>query len=298
MKQTILMMLLLVGGTAGPVISGPFVGVVIYYLFAVLRPQSLWEWALVVNLSWSFYVGLATIISTALYFPRLATGKRFTAAHSAMIAFAVWITLSNFSALNREVSSFWYWEYLKIFAMFFCSSLVIGEFSQVRTLYMVALFSLGYIAYEMNILYFIDHRLDIYFVGFGGLDNNGAGLMVAMGVPMAYFMWQAYNQWWRWGFLGMLLLMHHPVLGVGLRNSDMLSARYGADVAGRTIHSQYFQILADSGFPALTFYIMTLFATWRALRRTQKNCRNASSETDQLAYNMASGIEGAIAVFC
>src|SRR5919106_4547202 len=212
MKQTILMMLLLVGGTAGPVISGPFVGVVIYYLFAVLRPQSLWEWALVVNLSWSFYVGLATIISTALYFPRLATGKRFTAAHSAMIAFAVWITLSNFSALNREVSSFWYWEYLKIFAMFFCSSLVIGEFSQVRTLYMVALFSLGYIAYEMNILYFVDHRLDIYFVGFGGLDNNGAGLMVAMGVPMAYFMWQAYRQWWRWGFLVMLLLMLHAVL--------------------------------------------------------------------------------------
>jgi hypothetical protein len=77
-----------------------------------------------------------------------------------------------------------------------------------------------------------------------------------------------------------------------------LSHRYGADRIGRTIHSQYIQIAADSGFPALMFYLLLLFGTWRALRRTQKRCRKSDSEDDRLAYNLACGIEGALAVFC
>jgi probable O-glycosylation ligase (exosortase A-associated) len=380
MKQTFLMMILLVTGTVGPFISGPFIGVAVYYLFAVLRPQAIWGWALP-SIGWSFYVALATIITTMVYYPRGWYGKRFTGAHLAVFCFALWITLSNFAALNPVLSSRWYWEYFKIFVMFFCSSLVVHKFSEVRTLYKIAMFALGYIAYEMNLLYLVDRRMDIYFLGFADWDNNGAGLMLAMGIPMAYFMWQSTTQWWRWCFLAMLIVMLHavllsfsrgamaalvltfpllivrskqrrtmiafvlclafaipllagpeirarffstgeyqqdrsaqsrvegwraawamakdyPLFGVGLRNSDFLSFQYGADVEGRTIHSQYFQILADSGFPALAFYVLTIFGTWRALRWTQRRCSHATDEDNKLAYNIASGIEGALAVFC
>jgi probable O-glycosylation ligase (exosortase A-associated) len=382
MKQTALMFVLLLLGTIGPLALGPFIGVSIYYLFAVLRPQYLWEWVLPANVGWSFYVAVVTIIATAFYFPRGPRGKNFTSAHIAVLGFAVWVTLSNLFAFNQEVSSQGYWEYVKIFIMFFCSSLVIKKFSQIRILYVIALGALGYIAYEMNSLYIFDKRLDIYFVGFGGLDNNGAGLMIAMGIPMAYFLWQAYSRWWRWIFLAMVpIMLHavllsysrgamvalviaapvliarslhnkgrmilfavgialllpilagqeirdrffstekyqedrsaqsrfeswkagwniakgHPIVGVGLRNADLLSYYYGADVYGRTIHSQYLQIAADSGFPAIAFYLMFLFGAWRALGRTRRLTRALTSAEDHMAYNIASGIEGAMAVFC
>ena len=381
MKQMVLMSVLLLIGTVGPIVFGPFSGLAMYYLFSVLRPQYMWEWALSGQINWSFYVGVATIVATFLYLPKNLRGRNFTVAHAAVLMFALWVTLSHIFALNAEVSSRWYWEYFKIFLMFFCGSVVIKEFTQIKILYLIAVFALGYIAYEFNFLYLFEHRLDVYHLGYGGLDNNGAGLMLAMGIPMAYFLWQGPRRWWRWVFLAMIPVMLHavlmsysrgamvslllaspllvlrspykkgvalflagllfllpilagkeirarffsteqyqqdnsaqsrfeswsaawkiaqdyPVLGVGLRNADLLSYRYGADVRGRTIHSLYLQTAADSGFPAIVFYLLLLFATWRALRSVQKRCRTSTSEVDQLAYSLASGIEGAMAVFC
>ena len=316
-----------------------------------------------------------------LYLPHRGGGNRLTTGHIIILGFAVWLTLSNLFALDSSVSSRWYWEYIKICVMFFCSSFVVREFSQVRLLYFIALLSIGYIAYEMNIAYFLEDRLEIYSVGFGGLDNNGAGLMMAMGIPLAYFIWQAYKYWWRWIFLALIPIMLHavlfsylrgamvalllsapllivrsvhkkgmmaffigitvllpmlagteirtrffstqeydqdrsaqsrfeswhaawriakdfPIFGVGIRNADLVSYNYGADVPGRAIHSQYLQIAADSGFPALVLYLLLLFDSWKALRRTQKNFRKSTSEMDIVGYNLACGLESAMAVFC
>jgi len=380
MKQTALMFVLLLIGTGGAIVSGPFVGVAVYYLFAVLRPQSLWEWALLVDLRWSFYVAIATILATGVHFKALR-GRAFTATHAALFGFALWITLSTIFAIDTEIASVWYWEYLKIIIMFFCATFVVRELRQVRLLFLIALCSLGYIAYEINFLYLFSGRLDIYHSGYGGLDNNGAGLMIAMGIPMAYFLWQYYRSWHRWMFAALIPVMLHavllsysrgamlslllvgpllivrsrrkgqmilaligclflvpvlagkeirarffsidryeedksaesrfgswkaglqiaedyPVLGAGIRNADLLSHRYGADRFGRTIHSQYIQIAADSGFPALGLYLLLLFGTWRALRRAQKQFRDGDADDDRLAYNLACGVQGALAVFC
>lgn len=223
--------------------------------------------------------------------------------------------------------------------------------------------------------------MDIYNSGYAGLDNNGAGLMLAMGIPMAYFLWQGYKRWWRWIFLamvpvilhavlmsysrgamlslmltaplvayrsahkkgmilamiGMLIILpllagqeirqrffsvtqydedasadsrfsswasafkialDYPIFGVGIRNANLLSYKYGADMEGRTIHSQYLQMAADSGIPALGLYLTTLFITWRGIRDIQRHCRYSKSNDHQMAYNLACGIEAALVVFC
>ena len=69
MKQVIFMVLLTLTGTAGVVVVRPFLGVAVYYLFAVLRPQYLWQWSLPADVTWSFYVALATLLAagTALF---------------------------------------------------------------------------------------------------------------------------------------------------------------------------------------------------------------------------------------
>src|SRR5207344_3136757 len=86
------------------------------------------------------------------------------------------------------------------------------ELRQVRVLYLIALGALGYIAYEINFLYLVSGGLDVYQSGYGGLDNNGAGLMIAMAVPLAYFLWLHYRSWWRWIFAAFIPVMLHAVL--------------------------------------------------------------------------------------
>ncbi len=68
------------------------------------------------------------------------------------------------------------------------------------------------IAYEVNSLYVFQGRLDVYKRGYGGLDNNGAGLMLAMGVPLAIFAWEGSKHWVRWAFAAALPLLLHAVL--------------------------------------------------------------------------------------
>src|SRR5262249_11196002 len=99
-----------------------------------------------------------------------------------------------------------------IFVMFGAAALLIGSLRQVWTLFIIAGLALGYIAYEINVLYVLNGRLDIHRNGYGGLDNNGAGLMLAMGVPICYFAWGGAAGKLRWLFLGLLPILLHAVL--------------------------------------------------------------------------------------
>lgn len=60
---------------------------------------------------------------------------------------------------------------------------------------------------------------------------------------------------WRAGWR---IARDHPLIGVGLRNSNLLTKDYGADLKGRTIHNIYLQIAADAGVPACMVFITLL----------------------------------------
>src|SRR5262249_25590829 len=91
-------------------------------------------------------------------------------------------------------------------------ALLIRTVRQVWILMLLAAAALGYIAYEVNYQYFVNHYLGIYRNGYGGLDNNGAGLMLAMGVPLCYFTWEGMHSRWRWLFLALIPVLLHAVL--------------------------------------------------------------------------------------
>jgi probable O-glycosylation ligase (exosortase A-associated) len=243
------MVVLTLGGVAGAFVFEPFVGVAIYYLFAVLRPQYLWQWALP-EVGWSGYVAWATLgasawfllngersetpvslgmpvaiprgvpparLARAVVAPRpVATREpprsRLMFAHKAFYVFAAWICLTYLTAQSRDVAWPWFIEYVKLFVMFAVAALVLVRLDQVWWIYRLAAGALIYIAYELNYLYLVDGRLDIYHNGYGGLDNNGAGLMIAMGIPLALYAWEATTKIWRWAFLAGIPLMLHAVL--------------------------------------------------------------------------------------
>jgi probable O-glycosylation ligase (exosortase A-associated) len=90
----------------------------------------------------------------------------------------------------------------------------------------------------------------------------------------------------------------HPIFGVGIRNSQLISYQYGADEQGRVIHSQYLQLLADGGFPSLSLYLGLLFSTWMSVRRTRLAARGGTRDEDRQALGIALGVETSMAVFC
>lgn len=380
-------------GILGTLARGPIWGVGVYYFFAVLRPQYLWQWALPNGVAWSWYVAMAALVRVAvqgvgvLSRPTtdvtLAGTSRFNAAHWVFLAFAGWICLTYFLAFDREFAAPFFAEYQKIFVMYVVGALSIRRMSGLWTLYVLATVALGYIAYELNMRYLQQGVLDIYRRGYGGLDNNGAGLMIAMGIPLALYAWEGTKGRARWIFLAFVpFMLHavlmsysrgamlslvlcapaiwlrssvkryftfafialalmvpifageeirqrffsikeaeqdesansrfmswkaaiamandHPVFGVGVRNANLYSFKYGADMQGRTIHSQYFQIAADNGYIGLGLYLSVFgsaFFFLRGVRVRSRSVRTDISDLEWKARSAGAGIECSLLVY-
>jgi probable O-glycosylation ligase (exosortase A-associated) len=411
MKQLIFLIALTLIGTIGAFSISPFWGVAVYYLFAVLRPQYIWQWALINfdadKIRWSYYVAIATILAAlahkfgfvAATEPEKLSGQRtttqhalperrpnhpFTSAHILILMFGLWIGVSYLGARDRQVAEPWFWEYAKIFIMFLVATLLIRSSRQVWSLFVLGALALGYIGYEINETYLgmTHRRITIYDDGYGGLDNNGAGLMLAMGVPLCLFVWEGMQRWWRWVFAALIPVLIHAVLlsfsrgamlallvasplfylrsrhkkqllvgglilflallprmagkeirarffsieqydkdesvqgrfsswqvawdiakdypidGIGLRNASTYAEKYNPEAKNRTIHSQYLQILADTGFVGLGLYLAAFFLVWQSTRRVQLSCRNWIDIDQRHAYAAACGVECSMFVFC
>lgn len=361
MKQFVLLALMtMLGATAA--LHAPYWGVLLYYTLAVLRPQYLWSWALPVDVRWSLLAAMAVFLGLAVNLARISLRNAANVVVGLMVGYGLLLALGTLTAYDPITAQAWGVEYAKVMLLALIASAVIEHWWQLRLMALMILLSLGYIAWEINFLYFFQGgRLDIFHYGYGGLDNNGAGLMIGMGLPFAYAfaVWTRKGSWWwkagacavlggciihavmmsysRGAMLATALgmgwiLLHHrprlqaagvalaltlavstlagqeirerflstldyktdhsaqsrldswhaawmiawedPLLGKGIRNSNRYSANYGADLQGRTIHNQYLQIAADSGFPAAIVYISMLAAALLRLGRARRMCAN------------------------
>jgi probable O-glycosylation ligase (exosortase A-associated) len=388
MKQFIFMCVVTSFGTLGLFIWGPFVPLAVYYFYAVLRPQSLWIWALPYGVPWSEFVAIAAIVGASLMVANTsapdAPASRKKPGRSIgpwiLVGFGLWVVGSYLNASDKELAFAWMLEYLKIIAMFLTAIVVVQTGRQVWILFMIATVAVAYIAYEMNFSYFVDGYLAIYRRGYGGMDNNGAALMIAMGVPLAFHAWEGTSQRWRWLYLATIPLMLHavlmsysrgamvalvmavpillmrtrfrwrmalivvviagliptlagreirerffsieqyqedgsansrfaswkaairianenPILGAGPRNSNLLSYQFGADMEGRTIHSQYLQTAADLGYVGLALYLGIVFAGWRSAALARRTLRKRTDDEAKRLLSVANGVQCSLAVF-
>lgn len=394
MKQLLFMIALTLVGTVGSFVYHPFWGIAVYYFFAVLRPQYIWEWVLrdYGEIRWSFFVAIATVVATLAFRfrilrPILAQDEEGPSlfpnlSHLSLLAFGGWILVSFVTARNQDAALYVVVEYLKIFVMYVVSAMMLRKLWQLWIMLILTALALCYISYEVNILYLTYRRITIYDTGYSGLDNNGAGLMLAMGVPMCMYIWDGMQSRWRWFFPLMVpFLLHavlmsysrgamlslivatpliiyrfrhrrllllaavavgsvvlpimagpeirarffsierfqqdksaqsrfgswtaawemavdHPITGVGPRNANLFSYEYGADEKGRTIHSQYFQILADNGFPGLFLYLLAIVTAWRSTNRGRRAVISRDSPEARQAYAIACSVESAMVIFC
>lgn len=229
MKQLFLLTLMTLLGAVGAM-QTPYWGVLLYYTLAVLRPQHLWEWALDGSIRWSLMAAMITLISFWLHLSRLISRSVLNVMIGMIVVYGILVMLSTITAFNPQLAQGWAIEYAKVMVIAVVASIVIEHFWQVKLLALMILLMLSYIAWEINFLYFFrGGRLNIFHYGYGGLDNNGAGLLLAMGIPFAYcFALAPTKSIWRWwpvivsATLG--LVMIHAVMMTYSRGAMLASA--------------------------------------------------------------------------
>ncbi|MEO5811281.1 MAG: putative O-glycosylation ligase, exosortase A system-associated [Rhodanobacter sp.] len=92
--------------------------------------------------------------------------------------------------------------------------------------------------------------------------------------------------------------LHRSVLGGGfdVYQSDSMWERYGPQGAiPRAVHSIYFRILGEQGFPGLGIFLALLFLSWRNCSRVRKRTRKLPEM--RWAFDMASMLQVSLAAF-
>lgn len=398
-KQFVFLTAITAVGVIGGVGFGPYIPLLVYYLYAVMRPQNMWQHLpSVKETPWSYLVAVVAIGTAVIYrlgligYPScgVTRGARtpvWNAVHWCVVAFAGWLTLRHGLTLaygnvaEVKLSEWSYDQYIKMLVMFLVGSLIVYRLDQLWGLLAVIALADAYVAYEVNMYYFSLGYNRIQRSGYGGLDNNGAGLMMAMGIPLCYFLWEGTSSRFRWVYLACIpALAHavqlsfsrgamlsalasvpvvflfsrhkkwlaliafkltifvlvtsgpelrerflsinrhdldasansrkltwsiavkfaneHPFFGLGLRCSTLRMKEHGAE-ENQAIHSQYFQLAADTGWVGVGVFAALVAAVLWTCYRLWRNTRHWPPYPEVIrARAMAGAVSSSIVLYC
>jgi putative inorganic carbon (hco3(-)) transporter len=188
----------------------PFVGLLIYICFAIVRPQSLWHWSVPAG-NYSRTVALALLIGWALHGFGNWNFGRARGVVFALLGFMAWMVFSSIFAFNPGMAWRNTESIAKIVLPFVVGITIIDSFDRVKTLAWVIMLSQGYVAYDLNMSYLSGHnRLTV--AGFGGMDNNCNAIAMVCGAGFAFFLGLAESGWRRWLAFIAAAFMTHAIL--------------------------------------------------------------------------------------
>lgn len=185
MKGLLFTYLLTYGGSLAALFR-PFVGLCIYYSFAVLRPQSLWSFALSPNANYSSWPALAAFIGWGLRgFPRKDSSRGVLAVLLVMAGFILVYRMSAWTALNPLIAATPASDMSKIFLMFLLGFYLLDSTQRLKAFLWIFILSQAYLTYDLNKSYFLNGVNVVLQNGFGGLDNNTFALSLLPGTALA-----------------------------------------------------------------------------------------------------------------
>jgi probable O-glycosylation ligase (exosortase A-associated) len=198
-------------GLVGSVFS-PFVGLLVYVAFAILRPEHMWRWAISPDSHFSRIIGVAMLLSWAVHgFGRWRFG-RAGAVVAVLLAYWVWMMVSALQAAN-EVAAWQLVEFhAKVILPFLVGLTTIQSVAQLKQLAWVILLCQGYLAFELNVAYLSGYNR-VWEEGFGAMDNNCVAIAMVTGVGLAFFLGMGARRWWQKGIaLFTAALMAHVIM--------------------------------------------------------------------------------------
>ena len=172
----------------------PFVGLLIYVCFAIVKPEQMWFWS-VPQGNYSRIVAVALLAGWAgKGFGRWQFGR----GRPIVLAFAgywLWTALSILWSIDRGVAVEFLESLTKIFLPFLVGVTMIDTVQKLKQLAWVIVLSQGYVAYEMNMSYFSGYNR-LWEEGFGGMDNNCNAIAFVTCIGMAFFLGLDAKRWW------------------------------------------------------------------------------------------------------
>jgi probable O-glycosylation ligase (exosortase A-associated) len=174
----------------------PFVGLLIYIAFAILKPDALWPWS-VPQGNYSRIVGIALLVGWALNGLGSWNLGKARGAILAITGFMIWCVLSAMQAPDQDKA----WDFvdnmLKIVLPIVVGITLIDSVAQLKQLAWVIVLSQAFLAYEANLSYFGGNNV-VRLYGFAGLpDNNGVALTMHTCAIVAFFLGLHSPGWWR-----------------------------------------------------------------------------------------------------
>jgi probable O-glycosylation ligase (exosortase A-associated) len=251
-KGLIFTYLLTYGGAAVSLFN-PYVGLLIYVCFAILRPADLWSYSVEPG-NYSRIVALGLLagwVGRGLGNWRLGRARGIVLAG---IGFLAWAAFASFGVEEPEIA----WDYVEIVAKIILPVVVgitiIDSVAKLKLLVWVIVLSQGFLALEFNLAYFGGYNR-LYFLGFGSLDNNGVGIALDTCIGMAFFLALYAERWWQKALAaGIMGLMVHAVLFSFSRGS-MLGLVVVGVVAFRLIRKQLIHYVAFALAVAAALYL-------------------------------------------
>jgi probable O-glycosylation ligase (exosortase A-associated) len=191
-------------GGAVASLFNPFVGLLVYVCFAIIKPESLWYWA-VPEGNYSRVVGVALLLGWMFRGFGVWRFGRASGVVAALSGFMGWSAVGYLLAPDKGKAWVFVEALAKIVLPFLVGITTIDSVRKLKQLVWVIVLSQGYVAYELNMTYLGGYNR-LQETGFGGIDNNGyaIGLLIATG--LAFFLGLAERVWWHkvlsWGAAG------------------------------------------------------------------------------------------------
>ncbi len=207
-------LLLAVGVLRGS--TDPFIGLMVFYSFSILRPPSLWFWESWLTHRMSFYVGCATLVGWLMQGFGDWSGLR--GVKLPLAGFFIYLFMGfftwQFTSIHPPTAWRWLYPQITIGVMLMVTISLVRSEKQIKILAWVIVITLGYLAEVFNQEYFFTGWNRVYWRGFGGIDNNGVAMIMVAGVAPAFFMAILTKKLWIKGLclLAALMLIHEVLL--------------------------------------------------------------------------------------
>lgn len=210
MKGLIFTYLLTYGGAVASLFN-PFIGLLIYICFAIVKPDCMWFWA-VPQGNYSRIVAIALLLGWVFQgFGDWRLG-RARGIVLALVGFWGWMVVATAFAQDPEVAWASIESISKIFLPFLVGITTIRTVRQLKQLAWVMVLSQGYVALEFNLSYYGGYNR-LLEEGFGAMDNNCNAIALVTAVGLTFFLILSTRNLLAKGLaLGLLALMIHAVL--------------------------------------------------------------------------------------
>ena len=196
MKGVIFTYVMTYGGALASLFN-PYIGLLIYIGFSILKPEALWHWqAADMPSNSSRIVAIALLVGWILRGGgNWALGRAWVTV-VAFVTLLAWTAVSTLQAANPDVAWGYSEEMLKIVLPFLVGITTIDSYRKIKGLAWVMVVSQGYIALELNLSYLTEGFNAAAEYGFGGMDNNSLSVAMNTGIGLAAFLGLATRNWW------------------------------------------------------------------------------------------------------